>query len=283
MATETRAGDEPEQTAPTVTGEQEAGTVTPEQGTGTPEKYVTAGEFNRKLSRVQEDNQRMLTMLQYIAAQQQAPRPQAPVSQGSVGAPTDEELWSRAQAGDREAFVEHQRRISAREYEARQQTTGRQNLVEVQLTALAQKYPVLNDSSHPLTQKAQTAYQLLVNNGYPANRATLLEAAKTAIADSPDLVSDIYSQGAQAREHSRQLGVRTAQSGVTGASYRNDPTPRREGSVRDTSAPEADLARRMGIKDPKAAKERFLKRQQAGQSTIDPRMLPIVERGMEEF
>jgi hypothetical protein len=179
--------------------------------------------------------------------------------------------------------VEHQRRISAREYEARQQTTGRQNLVEVQLAALAQKYPVLNDTSHPLTQKAQTAYQLLVNAGYPANRATLLEAAKTAIADSPELVSDIYSQGAQAREHARQSGVRTAQSGVTGATYRQDPAPRREGSVRDVSGPEADLARRMGIKDPKGAKERFLKRQEAGQSTIDPRMLPIVERSMENF
>lgn len=279
MAEET-AGS-PEQTAPTVTGEQGAAPENAEQTTGQSEKYITAGEFNRKLSRVQEDNQRMLTMLQYIAAQQQAPRP-APVSQGSQGV-TDDELWQRAQAGDREAFEQWTDRRAERKLQQQQQTTGRQNLVEVQLSALSQKFPVLNDGSHPLTQKAQTAYQLLVNNGYPANRTTLLDAVKTAIADSPDLVSDIYSQGAQAREHSRQSGVRTAQSGVTGASYRQDPAPRREGSVRETSAPEADLARRMGIKDPKAAKERFLKRQQQGQSTIDPRMLPIVERSMEDF
>lgn len=278
MADEVRAGDEPEQTAGTVNPEQAAGTVTPEQGTRGPE-YVSAGEFGRRMGKLET---RLETMLQYIAAQQAQARPQAPQQQ-SVGVPTDEELWSRAQAGDRDAFVEHQRRISAREYDARQQTTGRQTLVESQIQALAQRYPALNDSSHPLAQKAQTAYQLLVQAGYPATRATLLDAAKTAIADSPDLVADIYSQGAQAREHARQSGVRTAQSGVTGATYRQEPAPRREGQVRDTSGPEADLARRMGIKDPKGAKERFLKRQQAGQSTIDPRMLPIVERSMEDF
>lgn len=282
MANEERAGDEPEQTAPTVTGEQGAAPENAEQPTGQAEKYITAGEFNRKLGRLQEDQQRTLTMLQYIAAQQQQVRPQAPVSQGAAPL-TDEELWTRAQQGDQEAFREWTRREARREYESRQQTAGKQTLVEAQLNALARRYPVLNDSSHPLTQKAHTAYQLLVNAGYPANRATLLEAATTAIADSPDLVSELYSQGAQAREHSRQSGVRSAQSGVTGASYRNEPAPRREGQVRDTSAPEADLARRMGIKDPKAAKERFLKRQQAGQSTIDPRMLPIVERSMEDF
>jgi hypothetical protein len=31
------------------------------------------------------------------------------------------------------------------------------------------------------------------------------------------------------------------------------------------------------------AKKRFLERQQAGLSTIDPRMLPVVERMQEEF
>ena len=284
MANEVGAGQEPEQIAGAEKPEQTAETVISEQATGQPDKYVSAGEFGRRMGKIEDRMTEMLNRIAYQQAMQAQTVQQRPVpAQQNVGIPTDDELWSRAQGGDRDAFIEHQRRISAREYEARQQTTGRQNMVEVQLSALAQKYPVLNDSSHPLTQKASTAYQLLVNNGYAPGRATLLEAAKTAIADSPDLVSDIYSQGSQAREHARQSGVRSAQSGVTGASYRNEPAPRREGSVRETSPDEAALARRMGIKDPKASKERFLKRQQEGQSTIDPRMLPIVERSMEQF
>jgi len=277
VANDVGAGQEPEQTAGAENPEQTAGTVTPEQETRKPD-FVSAGEFGRRMGKLET---RLETMLQYIAAQQMQAQqaPQRP-TQGSA---TDDELWQRAQAGDREAFEQWTDRRAEAKLRQQQQTTGRQNLVEVQLTALAQKYPQLNDSGHPLTQKAQTAYQLLVNAGYPANRATLLEAAKTAISDSPDIVADIYSQGSVAREHARQSGVRSAQSGVTGASYRNEPAPRREGSVRDVSGPEADLAKRMGIKDPKGAKERFLKRQESGQSTIDPRMLPIVERTMENF
>jgi hypothetical protein len=278
-----------EQMAPTETGEQGAGTGTPEQVSGQPEKFVSAGEFGRRFGKLETQLQ---TMMSYIAAQQAAvQRPQ--VQERQTGVPTDEELWSRAQAGDRDAFVEHQRRISENVYRAQQQTTGRQNLVEVQLSALAQKYPVLNDSSHPLTQKAQTAYQLLVNNGYPANRATLLEAAKTAVADSPDLVSEIYSQGSVAREHSRQSGVRSAQSGVTGVSHRQSPSSQQ--SRVSVNEVEAGLAARMLPYNPRrpdektpeqraaGAKKRFLERQQAGLSTIDPRMLPVVERMQEDF
>lgn len=284
-----------EQMAPTETGEQTAGTgsnTTPEEQASQAQKYVSAGEFGRRFGKLETQLQ---TMMSYIAAQQQvASQRQSQIPQGSnIGTPTDEELWSAAQTGDRPAFEEYQRRIARRELQAQQQTTGRQNLVEVQLSALAQKYPVLKDSSHPLTQKAQTAYQLLVNNGYPANRETLLEAAKTAVADSPDLVSEIYSQGSVAREHSRQSGVRSAQSGVTGVSHRQSPSSQQ--SRVSVNEVEAGLASRMLPYNPRrpdektpeqraaGAKKRFLERQQAGLSTIDPRMLPVVERMQEDF
>jgi hypothetical protein len=278
-----------EQTAGAENPEQNAGTETPEQASGQPGKYVSAGEFGRRFGKLETQLQ---TMMSYIATQQAAvQRPQ--VQERATGTPTDEELWSAAQTGDRPAFEEYQRRIARRELQAQQQTTGRQNLVEVQLSALSQKYPVLNDSSHPLTQKAQTAYQLLVNNGYPANRATLLEAAKTAVADSPDLVSEIYSQGSVAREHARQSGVRTAQSGVTGVSHRQTPSSQQPRVT--VNEVEGNLAARMLPYNPRrpdektpeqraaGAKKRFLERQQAGLSTIDPRMLPVVERMQEEF
>ena len=277
MANEELAGNPPEQIAPSETGEQGAGTGTPEQATGQPEKYVSAGEFGRRFGKLETQLQ---TMMSYIAAQQAAvQRPQ--VQQPTSSQLTDEELWNLAQQGDRDAFVKHQERISQRVYQQQQQTTGRQNLVEVQLTALAQKYPVLNDSSHPLTQKAQTAYQLLVNAGYPANRATLLEAAKTAIADSPDLIAEEYGKGSVAREHARQSGVRTAQSGVTSVTYRQEPA--RQGNVRDLTQEEIALARRMGVKDPKGAKERFIKRQESKQSAVSHTLLPVLEQEMERF
>jgi hypothetical protein len=291
VAIEERADITSEQQAPAETGEQGAGTGTPEQATGQPEKYVSAGEFGRRFGKLETQLQ---TMMSYIAAQQQAAVQRPQVQQPTQGVPTDEELWSAAQTGDRQAFEEYQRRIARREVQAQQQTTGRQNLVESQLTALAQKYPVLNDGSHPLTQKAQTAYQLLVNAGYPANRATLLEAAKTAIADSPDLIAEEYGKSAVAREHARQSGVRTAQSGVTGATYRQEPRSQQQSRV-SVNEVEAGLAARMLPYNPRrpdektpeqraaGAKKRFLERQQAGLSTIDPRMLPVVERMQEDF
>lgn len=289
---EQAASHEAEQPAGAVIPEQSAGTVTPEQepSKGSTPDYVSAGEFGRRMKKLDE---RFDTMLQYIAAQQQAPRAESNRTGPIPANTTKQDLWSRAQQGDQDAFEQYQRIIAGEEYQSRQQTTGRQNLVEAQLNALSQKYPVLNDSSHPLTQKAQTAYQLLLNAGYPQGRATLLEAAKTAIADSPELVSEVYGQGAAAREQARRSGVRTAQSGVTGASYRNDP-PRAQGNQKVTSA-EADLAGRMLPYNPRrpdektpeqraaGAKKRFLQRQQEGTSNVDPRMVPVIERLSEDF
>ena len=68
---------------------------------------------------------------------------------------------------------------------------------------------------------------------------------------------------------------------MTGATYRQD-TPRAE-KKKELSAAEADLARRMGVKDPQGAKERFLKRQQSGQSSISHTLLPAIERSLEDF
>ena len=277
-----QAGQEPEQTAPSETGEQTAGTVTPEQETREPEKFVSAGEFGRRIKKIDE---RMEQMLQYIAAQQQrAPQyaqPSFQAGQADSREAPKEALWARAQQGDREAFEEYQRIIAREEYLKEQRTTGQKNYVEVQLTELSKLYPQLNDTSHPLTQKAQLAYQLLVNSGKPADRGTLLEAAKTAIADSPQLIAEIYSQGSRAREQARTSGVRSAQSGMTGTTYRQD-APRKEDKKPLTQA-EMDLARRMGVKDPQGAKERFLKRQQSGQSAISHTLLPALDRSLEDF
>lgn len=277
------AGQEPEQGAAPETAEQPAGAVNPEQeprepGQNEKEKYISAGEFGRRMKKIDE---RMEQMFAAITTQQQSFRPQPPSYTSPQPTNQKEELWARAQGGDRDAFEQYQRIIAREEYLKEQAQLGQKNYVEVQLAELSKLYPALNDSSHPLTQKAQLAYQLFVNSGKPADRATLLEAAKTAIADSPQLIAEMYSQGSAARERARANGVRTAQSGVTGVTYRQDP-PRKE-QVKELTQAELDLARRMGVKDPKGAKERFLKRQQNGQSSISHTLLPAVERTLEEW
>ena len=243
----------------------DAGAVTPDTGDDRPSKNVIA-EYNRKLTKLLEDQrsdrQRMETLMQYVIANQtqQAPAP------ARVQADTEEDLWTRAQQGDRLAFDEYMSRKARREVQQQSAVTGRTQLVGAQMNALIQKYPVLNDGSHPLTQYANQAYQLLLRSGYPAGQETLLEAAKTAIADRPDLVSELYQAGASAREGARRTSAQVAQSGQTGTSLRRDP-PTAESAVKVREG-EYELARRMGIKDPKKAKERFLERQKSGQSAL---------------
>lgn len=276
MADEVQAGETPEQTAAAVNAEQGAAPGNAEQEARQPE-YVTAGEFKRRFGRLEDQ---LNTAIQYMAVARQ-PAQQAP--QQRSAAPTDEELWSQAQQGDRLAFEEYQGRIAERKIaQARAAQTGNE-LVTGRLNALRAKYPVLDDGSHPLTQVMNSNLQSLLAAGYPRNQATLLEAANMAITDRPDLVSDLYSQGARANEHSRQSATRSAQSGMTTGSPRQEPI--RQGNVRELSDKEMDLARRMGLTPEKAkgAKERFLKRQQQGLSTIDPRMIPVVERMAEDF
>ncbi len=275
------AAHEAEQGAAPENAEQQAGAVNPEQETREPEpKYVSAGEFGRRMKKMDE---RLEQMFAAITTQQQRFTPQPP-AYAQPGQPNvKEDLWARAQGGDRDAFEQYQRIIAREEYVKEQTQLGQKNYVEVQLAELSKLYPALNDSSHPLTQKAQLAYQLLVNSGKNADRATLLEAAKTAIADSPQLIAEMYSQGGAARERARANGVRSAQSGVTGVTYRQDPPRPAQGAVKELTQAEVDLAKRMGVKDPKGAKERFLKRQQSGQSSISHTLLPALERAQEDF
>ena len=213
-------------------------------------------EFQRKQH---EQAQQLEAVLKYLVARDQAAA--APASKGPV---TDEELWEQAKQGDRAAFDEYQRRTAQREIASRETVTRQAAVVQGQLQALMNKYPVLNNPQHPLTQVTQQAYQLLLSHGYPANHATLLEAAKTAIADRPDLVAEHYTQNMQAREQLRQDNSRRAQSGVMGGSSRQEP--RNTQSANKVSPEAAELARRMGIKDPEGAMKRHEERQRKGQS-----------------
>src|SRR5438034_1740020 len=97
-------------------------------------------EMNRKFSRLQDQ---LNTVAQLVTQQHQAA---APVK----GQPTDEELWSLAQQGDRTAFELYQERIADRQGRKLLAEQRQVNLVDSQLQTLAQRYPVFNDASHPL-------------------------------------------------------------------------------------------------------------------------------------
>lgn len=243
--------------------QQTDATVTGAQGDDRPVQNVVA-EFNRKFAKTQ---QQLDTVLQWIASQavtQQPTRQAAPADKTQV---SDEDLWALAQQGDRQAFEMYQERIADRRIKQESATQNRARLVQGQLAALMGKYPVLNNPQHPLTQTVNQAYALYVQNGYPAGQETLLEAAKTAIADRPDLIAAEFNAGATAREGVRRSATQTAQSGVTGASHRQQ-SPSGSTQSKALTPEQRDLARRMGVKDGRKSIERFLQRQENGQSSL---------------
>ncbi len=82
---------------------------------------------------------------------------------------TDEDLWSMAQQGDRNAFDVYMQRKAKRTYTEEQTVQNRAGIVDRQLTALFTRYPVLRDGSHALTQAVNGAIRLYVSQGYPDN------------------------------------------------------------------------------------------------------------------
>src|SRR5262249_42519241 len=129
-----------------------------------------------------------------------------------------------------------------------------------------QRYPVLNDTSHPLTQTVMAAYNLMVGRGYPAGKGTLREAMLQAIADRPDLVAEMQGRTPDA---ARVSAARRAQAGQTGATAGDVPQGGRQ-RTQQVSADQARLARQYGLNPDKAAKaiERFKERRAQGISQV---------------
>jgi hypothetical protein len=241
--------------------QQTDATVTGAQGDDRPVQNVVA-EFNRKFAKTQ---QQLDTVLQWIASQAVTPQaPRQPVAQDKPL--SDEDLYALAQQGDQAAFAEWTRRQSRQVYQQEAAQANKARVIQGQLSALIGKYPTLNNPQHPLTQVVNQAYTLYVQNGYPAGQETLLEAAKTAIADRPDLVAAEFNAGAQAREGVRRSATQSAQSGVTGVSHRQSPSPTTQ--AKTLTPDQRALAKRMGIKDPGKAIKGFLQRQEDGQSSL---------------
>ena len=245
---------------PAPTAPDSSGAVSPVQASDRPVENLAA-EVHRRFGKFERQ---LESLTQYLAtAQTQAQKPPQ-TGQQDV---TDEDLWRLAQQGDRNAFDVYMTRIADRRGALQQQGVRREQSVDAQLHALGYKYPVFNDPNHPLTQTANLAYGLLIQQGYAGGKATMLEAIKTAIADRPDLVSEIHAQGGQAREGVRRSATQVAQAGQTGVAHRDTPAPPPT-KTKPLSGKEAEIAQRMGVKDPGKSKERFLQRQADGRSQL---------------
>jgi Fe-S cluster assembly scaffold protein SufB len=104
-------------------------------------------EFNRKFAKTQ---QQLDTVLQWIASQAVTPQaPRQPVAQDKPL--SDEDLYALAQQGDQAAYAEWTRRQARQVYQQESAQANKARLVQGQLAALMGKYPVLNNSQHPLT------------------------------------------------------------------------------------------------------------------------------------
>src|SRR5262249_17166517 len=153
-------------------------------GTQAPDRPIqnTVAEFNRKFSEMSRQNTEMRrtqeAILSYLQAQQQPSPPSSSTQQR--GPVSDEQLWQAAQQGDREAFVVHQQRVAQGVYNQNAAAERRAKIVNDQIMALYGAYPSIADGSTPLGDTANRAYRLLLQNGYPQNHETMLDAMKTA-------------------------------------------------------------------------------------------------------
>ena len=230
------------------------------------------GEFSRKFARLEQ----RLDSIAQAMVQPQRPSGEQPTAY------TDDDLWRLAQQGDRAAFDLYMQRVAARTSHTQIQQNRHVQLIDGQLATLAQKYPVLNDTSHPLTQTVQQAYQIMVQQGYQPGKVTLLDAIKTAIADRPDLVAELQGQSTVVRDAPRRSAAEVAQAGQTAAAHRNPPPPAPRTKARPMTPDEIALAKRMGLDPAKAAqsKERFLKRREEGVSGIGAVGLHVKEEDL---
>lgn len=211
-------------------------------------------EMNRKFQQVQ---QRLDLLTQRLTVPVAADPPDTKA--------TSEELWEMAKQGSREAFDLYMERIAERKTTTVQRESDRQRVVENQLSILAARYPVLNDSAHPLSQATVSVYQTLLASGEPQSRVTLLEAIKTAIADRPDLIADLHAQYTQAQNAPRASAASRARAGQTGVTLQPASVPAASPKL---SKPQLDLAKRMGVKDAAKSMERFHQRRAEGKSHL---------------
>ena len=217
-------------------------------------------EFNRKLSRVEQQYDQLATMLQQ-ALQPKAPAPPA----NALDQYSNEQLAQLAQAGSAEAQQELTKRLVQVQVQAATVQQQRAQATQTMHANLYARYRQLSDPTHPLTQYAMQVKSQLLRQGYPNNTDTDVEAIKIAIVDNAGNPA-VIGGPQMIEEPTRRAGVQ-AQTQFDGGTTRRHAPAVSPGKPK-LNEKELALARKMGVRDPEGAKARFEKRQAEGRSNV---------------
>lgn len=187
-----------------------------------------------------------------------------PVPQ-TTGELKDDELWTLAQQGNRQAFELYQERIADRKIQQRMQGSRKEQAVQAQLAALVQGYPELTQTGHVMNTRYQQWYGALKGMGEPDAIQTQLDAALRAVSASRDII------GAKP-----VAPARSPMTGHMGASHRE---PERATAAAAVTPDEASLARKMGVRDPGKATTKFWERNKNGLNSVSPNVAAALQMG----
>ena len=242
--------------------------------TAEPERPVEnlQAEMNRKIGRVERTISDLATLVASLA-QARAPAP-APAAQAPQY--TDEQLAEWARAGNPDAIKLLARREAERVGNEHDRVRQARDQVTNELRGLYGRFPVLTDQTHPLTQAALRLKGALMATGRPGGHATDLEAIRRAITDFPDLAAqaDTRKRPGTVTEISRSRSAQ-GQAAIDGAMSRRTPASR-TATEPELSQKALEIAKRMGVKDPKKAHANFRKRMEDGKSSLSPTVMQIV-------
>lgn len=241
-------------------------------------------EQDRKFNELRGQLSELVGVINTLASRQAAPQstvtPSTQSGQAAYVALGDEELAQRAAMGDAHAQLVLTDRIAARRVDESARVAQVQALVERQLNALYVRYPQLTNPSDPLTMNAMRAKAALLANGMANTRATDLEAIKLAIVDNPTLArtpsAPRSDTTAVINDQVRRNNVDSV-STVDGNTPRRTPAPRSNTPAVTLTKRELEIAKRMGVKDPVKAKQRFLERIEDGSVGVTPDVAYIVK------
>lgn len=192
-------------------------------------------------------------------------RPQPPAAPPQSREYSDEELSQLAAAGDSRAHLELSRRVAARTTAEQLQAQSQVQATLQQRQVLYAKYPVLADTSHPLTQYAMQAKAILIQSGRANDASVDVDAIRTAIADLPDVAAQVMV---------RQPTPASVPRATVPTAAASAPAPRRTPAAtqqQGISDKQWALAKRMGFTSREKAAQAITnmeRRQKDGQSTF---------------
>jgi hypothetical protein len=232
-------------------------------------------DMERQMGQVQAQVAEVVNSLASMAqARQAGPQPQPQLV-------NDQEIRQAAEQGHF-AAQEYLTRQAARAEATAAVQSGlaqqqRATQITQQIQLLMAKYPQFKEAGNPLSATTASVRNTLLQQGYPNDLSTILEAMKVAIVDNPEVVAQMVNKGPVTNELARQSAVASQSMGSmrTGAARRSPAEP--ETPKLEKRA--LDMAKRMGVKDPTGSVKRMYERNAGGKSALSPTVAMVIREG----